>query len=102
MNWHLSISWKIKRDTLDRQTNIYQILLIMMIIEYCFLAFLFSFNLLGNDSMNHKDRNFYKCRLHLNFRLYGNKRKEQKETLLNRLTIFLKYERRSYIQTTLA
>ena len=82
MNWHLSISWKIKRDTLDRQINIYQILLIMMIIEYCFLAFLFSFNLLGNDSINHKDRNFLQMSITLKLSVVWEQKKRTKRNFV--------------------
>ena len=82
MNWHLSISWKIKRDTLDRQINIYQILLIMMIIEYCFLAFLFSFNLLGNDSINHEDRNFLQMSITLKLSVVWEQKKRTKRNFV--------------------
>ena len=82
MNWHLSISWKIKRDTLERQINIYQILLIMMIIEYCFLAFLFSFNLLGNDSINHIDRNFLQMSITLKLSVVWEQKKRTKRNFV--------------------
>ena len=49
--------------------------------EYRFLAFLFSFNLFGNDSINHKERNFLQMSITLKLLVVWEQKKENKKKL---------------------